>query len=146
MGCVRLLVTTQLLESWNKVTHHYLLVSCSTLIDVLHSCPSNNTGLNCVRPLTCRSFFTKCMATGLHDLWLVECTDVQPQIHRADSKVIIWLSTALRVRAPNPRFVQGSTVLFFFKSQRLLNIQLHKDVSLKGMQCDLVLKLPTTLS
>ena len=49
--------------------------------------------------------------TVLNDLWLVESMDVDPQIRRADCKVIFGFSTAQGSEPlTTPCVVQGSTI------------------------------------
>ena len=46
----------------------------------------------------------------LHDLKLVESADAEPQLRRANYKVIRGFLTVQRVSTPIPFVVQGSTV------------------------------------
>lgn len=54
--------------------------------------------------------FFKANSIVLHDTWLVEFMDVEPQTQRSDYKVTCEFSPAQRVGVPSPLVVQGSTV------------------------------------
>ena len=49
---------------------------------------------------------------------LVESEDVEPWIRRTDHKVILEFSTSRRVEFPNPRVVQGSSVILEYDLKR----------------------------
>ena len=51
--------------------------------------------------------FVTVTTTVLHHLWLVESTNVELWIWRANCKVICGFLTAERVGTPNSRVVQG---------------------------------------
>lgn len=65
-------------------------------------------GLDSMGPLMHRFFPNKYISQ--YNMILVESADEEPQIQRANSKIIPGFSTVFRVNAPNPSIVQGSTV------------------------------------
>ena len=78
-------------------------------------------GLNWAGPLIRGNFFHKnsinfkVKNAVLHNPWLIESSNLEPWLSRADYGVIHKFFTAWRVGAPYPHIVQGSTVLVFLK-------------------------------
>lgn len=60
-------------------------------------------------------FFNNQVLQYYMDPWLVQYADMEPQIRRADYKVISRFSTLQGVGAPNTRVVQGSAVFHLKK-------------------------------
>ena len=67
-------------------------------------------------------FFFIVYTTVLHDLRLVESSDVEPKIWRPDCKITSRFSRLGRVTAPNLLIAQGSTVAW---KQRALSLQFY---------------------
>lgn len=48
-----------------------------------------NSGLKCMGPLSVFFFFPQNMHAVLHDLWLVEPVDMEPQIQGSDEELYV---------------------------------------------------------
>ena len=86
---------------------------------LIHTWLLNNMGLKCKGPLI-HGFFSIVNTTLLHDPWLVEFLDVEPQIwrdlvYRRQTIHYTHIFGCPKGQCPYPNVVQGSTVVYFLK-------------------------------
>lgn len=83
----------------------------------------NKRSLNCTAPLIHVFFSNNCYI--LYNLWLVEYTEVEPWIQRANCKVTLEFSTMQKLSVPSPTWFKGQMYFSLYKFRKEKKAKFH---------------------